>query len=69
MKTMHGLRYTGLIADGDSSVHRSIIDSVPIYGRRVKKIECANHIFPRKYISEYFLVSSIASYFLFAELA
>ena len=42
-ENMHGLRYTGLIADGDSSVHRSIIDSVPIYGRRVKKIECANH--------------------------
>ena len=39
---MHGLRYTGLIGDGDSSVYSKIIENVP-YGRRVKKKECANH--------------------------
>ena len=42
-ETMHGIRCTGLIGDGDSSVHKSIVDTVPIYGRRVKKIECTNH--------------------------
>ena len=39
---MHGLRYIGLIGDGDSSVYSKIIENVP-YGRRVKKKECANH--------------------------
>ena len=42
-ETMHGLRYIGLIGDGDSSVHKAVGDSLPKYGRRVKKIECANH--------------------------
>ncbi len=37
----HGVRYIGVIGDGDSSVHKAIVDSVPLYGRRV--IECANH--------------------------
>lgn len=39
----HGVRYIGLIGDGDSSVHKAVVESVPLYGRRVKKIECANH--------------------------
>ena len=39
---MHGLRYIGLISDGDSSVHSKIIENVS-YGRIVKKKECANH--------------------------
>ena len=34
---MHSLRYISIIGDGDSSV-----EIVP-YGRRVKKLECANH--------------------------
>ena len=41
-ESMHGLRYIKLIGDGDSSVHHSIISSVP-YGRFVEKVECANH--------------------------
>lgn len=42
---MHGIKYHKLIADGDSSVHRKLIDSMP-YGPTlpVQKIECRNHI-------------------------
>lgn len=40
---MLSLSYTGLIGDGDSSVHKSIVDSVPTYCRHVKKLECVNH--------------------------
>ncbi|KAL9975222.1 hypothetical protein ACROYT_G012355 [Oculina patagonica] len=42
-ETTHGVRYIGLIGDGDSSVHKAVVDSVPAYGSRVRKIECANH--------------------------
>ena len=31
-----------MIGDGDSSVHHSVITSVP-YGRFVEKVECLNH--------------------------
>ena len=41
-KSMHNLRYTRYVADGDSSTHSEIIARVP-YGRNVEKIECANH--------------------------
>lgn len=42
---MHGLKYTKLIGDGDSSVHRKLVDALP-YGpsQLVQKIECRNHI-------------------------
>ncbi|KAJ8867566.1 hypothetical protein PR048_031368 [Dryococelus australis] len=42
---MHGLVYRRLIADGDSSVHRTLIDTTP-YGttRQVEKVKCRNHI-------------------------
>ena len=40
--SMHNLRYTRFVADGDSSTHSEIIARVP-YGRNVEKIECANH--------------------------
>ena len=39
---MHGLRYIGLIGDGDSSVYSKIVENVR-YVRRVKKKECVNH--------------------------
>ena len=39
----YGLRYMRLIADGDSSVYASIQEQVPVWGRHVKKMECANH--------------------------
>lgn len=43
-ETMHGVRYMFLIGDGDSSVLTSIQQSVPEWGRYVRKIECVNHV-------------------------
>ena len=43
-ETMHGVRYMFLIGDGDSSVLTSIQQSVPGWGRYVRKIECVNHV-------------------------
>ena len=40
---MHGLQFLEVIGDGDSSVHKNILTRVS-YGRRVRKIECANHV-------------------------
>lgn len=42
---MHGIKYNKLIGDGDSSVHRKLVDALP-YGPEalVKKIECRNHV-------------------------
>ncbi|CAG9771313.1 unnamed protein product [Ceutorhynchus assimilis] len=40
---MHGLKYWHFIADGDSSVHAKIQQTVP-YGNEVRKIACKNHI-------------------------
>ncbi|CAH1110752.1 unnamed protein product [Psylliodes chrysocephalus] len=40
---MHNLQYTTFIGDGDSSVHTKILENVP-YSRKIKKIECANHL-------------------------
>ena len=40
---MHGLRYLWLIGDGDSSVYHSVVTGVPSYGRKITKVECANH--------------------------
>ena len=42
-ENMHGLRYTEVIGDGDSSVLHTIQTTVTSYGRDVKKVECANH--------------------------
>nr|XP_012145670.1 PREDICTED: uncharacterized protein LOC105663106 isoform X2 [Megachile rotundata] len=43
---MHGLIYSILIADGDSSVYKKILDRDPYkqYSVRVQKIECINHM-------------------------
>ena len=40
--TQHGLWYTELITDGDSSVYPTLVQKVP-YGNLIKKVECANH--------------------------
>ena len=42
-ETMHGVRYTQVIGDGDSSVLYTIQTTVQTYGRDVVKIKCANH--------------------------
>nr|XP_012137711.1 PREDICTED: uncharacterized protein LOC105662118 [Megachile rotundata]XP_012137712.1 PREDICTED: uncharacterized protein LOC105662118 [Megachile rotundata] len=40
-----GLIYSTVIADGDSSVHKKILDADPYKSEiRVKKIECTNHL-------------------------
>ncbi len=39
----YGLRFKKFIGDGDSSVHKAIVDGVG-YGLEVQKIECANHL-------------------------
>ena len=39
----HGVRYMKVVGDGDSSVYKKIIEMV-LYGRRVEKIGCANHV-------------------------
>jgi hypothetical protein len=40
---MHGVRYMRMIGDGDSSVYARIQEGVPMWGRSVQKLECANH--------------------------
>lgn len=42
-ENMHGLRYTEVIGDGDSSVLHTIQTTVVPYGKDVQKVECANH--------------------------
>ena len=39
----HGLRYIRFIGDGDSSVYPTLLLLVPIWGREIIKLECANH--------------------------
>ena len=47
-ETMHGVRYTHIICDGDSSLLYSYYKkTVQSYGRDVVKIECANHVVKR----------------------
>lgn len=40
---VHGVRYTRFIGDGDSSVHTTLVQSVPVWGPDIEKLECANH--------------------------
>ena len=40
---MHGVRYTQVIRDGDSSVLHNIRTVILSYGRDIDKVECANH--------------------------
>ncbi len=40
---VHGVRYTTMIGDGDSSVYPSLIQNVPGWGHCIQKLECANH--------------------------
>lgn len=41
---MYGLRYAKLIADGDASVHKKILESRPYKSYTVEKVECKNHL-------------------------
>lgn len=41
---MHQIRYARLIADGDSSVYKRILESRPYKHFTVEKVECKNHL-------------------------
>lgn len=41
---MYGVRYTKMIADGDSSVYHNILQARPYDNLTVQKIECRNHL-------------------------
>lgn len=41
---MYGIRYQKLIADGDSSVYKKILEAKPYKNLTVQKIECRNHL-------------------------
>ncbi|XP_039296223.1 uncharacterized protein LOC111043599 isoform X2 [Nilaparvata lugens] len=41
---MYGVRYNRLIADGDSSVYKTLLDRRPYKNTSVLKIECRNHL-------------------------
>ena len=42
-ETKHNVRFMKFIGDGDSSVFATIQQKVPVWGRDVQKLECANH--------------------------
>ena len=42
-ESKHGVRYMRFVGDGDSSVHPALLENVPMCGRYIKKLECANH--------------------------
>jgi len=41
---MYGIRYQKLIADGDSSVYKKILEARPYKNLTVHKVECRNHL-------------------------
>lgn len=41
---MYDIRYNKLIADGDSSVYKQILDARPYKNLTVEKVECRNHL-------------------------
>ena len=43
-ESTHGVRYLKIIADGDSSVFATLQEKVPVWGKDIKKLECANHV-------------------------
>ncbi len=43
VERVHGIRYTTIIGDGDSSAYPSLIQNVPGWGHCIQKLECANH--------------------------
>lgn len=41
---MHGLKYHRLVGDGDSSVHRKLLEARPYGNLLIEKVECRNHL-------------------------
>ncbi|KAK9728158.1 hypothetical protein QE152_g18111 [Popillia japonica] len=46
---MHGIKYTKLVGDGDSSVHKKLLLGKPYGNMVVEKIECHNHLYRNFY--------------------
>lgn len=42
---MYGVKYARFVGDGDSNVHKKLLDSRPYLNITVEKIECKNHLF------------------------
>lgn len=42
--TMHGIKYTKVVGDGDSSVYKKLLEAKP-YDTVIEKIECRNHLY------------------------
>ena len=42
-ESKHGVRYMRFIGDGDSSVFARLQENVPVWGKAIQKLECANH--------------------------
>ena len=40
---VHGVRYIRFVGDGDSSVYPTLLQSIPVWGQSIRKLECANH--------------------------
>lgn len=62
---LYGMRYNKLIADGDSSVYKTLIEVRPYRNTHIEKIECKNHLLRnmRKKLRE--LVKDTSSNILF----
>lgn len=42
---MYGVMYARFVGDGDSNVHKKVLDARPYINNTVEKIECKNHLF------------------------
>ena len=42
-ESTHGVRYMRMVGDGNSSVYSTLLLNVPVWGRDIKKLECANY--------------------------
>ena len=40
---VHAVQYMRFVGDGDSSVYPTLMQEVKVWGRHIKKLECANH--------------------------
>ena len=41
---LYGIRYNTVVADGDSSVYKKLLDARPYPTTHIEKIECRNHL-------------------------
>jgi hypothetical protein len=58
---MHGIKYTRMIEDGDSSVYRKLKEVKPYGKQLVEKVECRNHLVRNFSLKLRELMSTIAN--------